>query len=204
MINVGQHLIVGIGMDSGHQAIEHTDRVMQGFDEGGQAVGGTRRVRDDGVGGLQHLMVDAIDHRRVNVLAARCGNHDLARATLQMEARLFLAREKTGALEHHIDTEVSPGQGRGITIGKHADPITIDDNRIAIDRDRTGKAAMRGIKSGQVGIGLCIAEVVDRNDLDRMPLATLVVGSQDVAADPAITIDGNAQGHRETPEEGGY
>src|SRR5690606_6428891 len=77
MVDVGQHLVVRVGMDGGHQTRFHTQLLMQGFDQRGQAVGGAGSVGNDGVGGLQHVVVHAVHDGGVNVLAARCGNDHL-------------------------------------------------------------------------------------------------------------------------------
>jgi hypothetical protein len=46
-----------------------------------------------------------------------------------------------------------------------------------------------------VGVRLGLAEVVDRDDLDVVLLAALVVGAEHVAADAAIAVDGDFDGH---------
>ena len=48
---------------------------------------------------------------------------------------------------------------------------------------------------GQVGVGLRLTKVVDGNDLNVVFLAALIVGPQHVAADAAVTIDRNFDGH---------
>jgi len=52
-----------------------------------------------------------------------------------------------------------------------------------------------GVVAGQVGVGLGIAQVVDGDDFDIVLLATFIVGTQDVAADATLTVDGDANGH---------
>jgi hypothetical protein len=54
---------------------------------------------------------------------------------------------------------------------------------------------MRRVKLRQMRVGFGIAEIVDGDDLQVMLLATFIVGTQDIAADAAIAIDGNAKGH---------
>src|SRR5581483_4658739 len=75
--HVGQHLVVGERVDGGHQAGDHADLVVQRLDQGRQAVGGAGGVGDDGVGGLQGLVIDAVDDGGVDVVAARGGDHHL-------------------------------------------------------------------------------------------------------------------------------
>ena len=70
-----------------------------------------------------------------------------------------------------------------------------DDEGVAIDDDSAGKLAVRGIVAGQVGVGVDRTKIVDRNDLDIMFFMALVVGTENVAADAAVAIDGDADGH---------
>jgi hypothetical protein len=48
-------------------------------------------------------------------------------------------------------------------------------------------------------IGLRVAQVIDGDDLDVVLLAALVVRTQDVAADAAIAVDGDFDGHCPDP-----
>ena len=54
---------------------------------------------------------------------------------------------------------------------------------------------MCGVILGQVGVRRRIAEIVDRNDLYVMLFTAFVVSAKHVAADTAIAIDGNLDGH---------
>ena len=53
---------------------------------------------------------------------------------------------------------------------------------------------MRGVVARQVRIGLGLAEVVDRDDLDVVLLPAFVMRAQDVAADAAVTVDSDFDG----------
>ena len=46
VVDVGQHLVVGIGMHGGHQAADDADRIVQHLGQRRQAVGGARGVGD--------------------------------------------------------------------------------------------------------------------------------------------------------------
>jgi hypothetical protein len=50
-----------------------------------------------------------------------------------------------------------------------------------------------------MSIGFWITQIVDRDDLDWVLFAALVVGAQDVAPDAAVTVDGNLDGHKKSP-----
>src|SRR5207253_10232979 len=52
-------LVVGVGVDGGHQAAPDAERLVQHLGDGGEAVGGARGVGDDGVPGR---VVGAVVH----------------------------------------------------------------------------------------------------------------------------------------------
>src|SRR5690606_10662174 len=155
--------------------------------------------RDDGVRGLQDLVVDAIDDGGVDVLAAGRRDDDLFRAALEVGGGLFLGGEQAGAFQHHVDPQVAPGQLGGITLGQHTDAVAVDHRGIAIGLDGAGDAAVGGVVAREVGVGLGVAQVVDRHDLEVVLLAVLVVGPKDIAANAAIAIDRHAYGHDGSP-----
>ncbi|MCY1536942.1 hypothetical protein D9M68_724180 [compost metagenome] len=195
VIDVGQDLVVGVGVHGGHQAVFQAQLVVQRLDQRGQAVGGARRVRDDGVGGLQHAVVHAVHDGGVDVLAAGSRDDDLLGAALDVRAGLFLGREEARALQDHVDLQLAPGQLGRVAVGQHADLVAVDDHEVAVDFDGARELAMGRVVARQVRVGLGIAQVVDGDDFDIVLLATFVVGTQDVAADATVTIDGDANGH---------
>jgi hypothetical protein len=198
--HVRQHLVVGVGVDGGHQAGFQADGVVQRLDQRGQAVGGAGSVRDDGVGRLQHVLVDAEDDGGVDILAARCRDDDLLGAALQVGRSLFLGGEEAGALQHDVHAQLAPWDFGRVTLREHADRIAVDDHVVAFDRDGARELAVGGVVAGQVGVRLGIAEVVDRHDLDVLLFAAFVESAQDVAADAAITVDCNFDRHCLAPD----
>jgi hypothetical protein len=54
---------------------------------------------------------------------------------------------------------------------------------------------MRGVVARQVGVGVRIAEVVDRDDGNLVVATVLVERPEDVASDAAVTIDANLDRH---------
>jgi hypothetical protein len=81
-------------------------------------------------------------------------------------AGLFLAGEQARALEHDVDAELAPRQLRRIALGQHADAVAVDDHVVAVDFDLARELAVRRVVARQVRVGLRVAEVVDRDDLD--------------------------------------
>ncbi len=54
---------------------------------------------------------------------------------------------------------------------------------------------MRGVVLRQVRIGLRVAEIVDRDDLDLVGALRFVQRAQDVAADSSVTVDTHFDRH---------
>ena len=54
-------------------------------------------------------MVDPVDDRCVNILAARCRDNDLLSAASQVCTGFFLTGEKSCALHDDIDAQFCPG-----------------------------------------------------------------------------------------------
>ena len=90
---------------------------------------------------------------------------------------------------------VAPRQLGGIALREHLDAIAVDDHRVAVDRDLARELAVRGVVARQMRVGLGAAEIVDGDDRDVVLLAAFVVGAQDVAADAAVAVDGDFDGH---------
>jgi len=103
--------------------------------------------------------------------------------------------EQAGRFDHDIDTEVLPRQLRRVAFRTNLDVVAIDDQVAACHADRARKLAVRGVVLGQVGIGLGIAEIVDRDDPDRVGAVVFVQRTQDVAADAAVAVDRDLDRH---------
>jgi hypothetical protein len=182
-------------MNRRHQAVLDADRRMQRLDEGRKAIGRARRVRYDRERLSEQSVVDTVDDRRIHILAARRGNHHLARARCKMGRSLFLAREEARAFEHDIDGERAPRQFRRIAHRQHLDTVAVDDQRIAVHVDRADKRTVHGVEAGQMRVDPRIAEIVDRDNADFVRPLRFVQRTQDVAADAAITVDRHVDGH---------
>jgi hypothetical protein len=152
-------------------------------------------IGDHRMRGFQGAVIHAVNHRGVDVLVAGRREDDFLRAGIEVGPGLGFAGEQAGALEHHIDAKFLPWQFGGVALGADFDLVAIDDQVLAVDRHGARKFAMGGVVLGQVGIDFRVAQVVDRNDLNIMLLAALVMRTQDVAADAAIAVYCNADGH---------
>ena len=195
VIHVGQDLIIGVRVNRSHQTLNQTQLLVQGLDERRQTIGRAGGIRDDGVGALQRLVIHAVHDGGIHVLAARRGDDHFLRPGLEMSRRLFLGRKEARALQNNVYTELSPGQFRRIALGEHTDPVAVHHHAVAIDSHGPGKLAVGRIVPRQVGVGIGVTQVIDRHDGDLASAPGLVEGAKNIAADMAVTIDGNFDGH---------
>ena len=70
MVHIGQTLVVGVGVDGGHQTVFNADGLVQRLNQGRQAVGGARGVRNHRICGFEHLVVHAVNDGGVHIFAA--------------------------------------------------------------------------------------------------------------------------------------
>jgi hypothetical protein len=73
---------------------------------------------------------------------------------------------KPCALEHEIHAQFAPGQFGRIALRDHADAVAVDHHGVAVDVHIAAEAAVHGVETRQMGIGIGIAQIVDRDDLD--------------------------------------
>src|SRR5205823_1754102 len=94
--------------------------------------------------------------------------------------------------------KIFPRQLRRVFKGRHLDGAVAAANRVALDRHFTGKAAVHRIVAQQMRIGLDRREIVDGDDFGIVALG-FDDRTQDIAADTAESINGNANGHSRSP-----
>ncbi|MNM86413.1 hypothetical protein D3C81_985640 [compost metagenome] len=197
MVDVGQDLVVGVGMDGGHQPLLDAELAVQHLGDGRQAVGGAGRIGNDLVRGAQNIVVDPIHHRGVRTLG-RCRNNHLASARRQMGSGLGAFGEQPGAFEHHIDRLGFPRQLGRIADGTDRDPVAIDDQAFMIGLDSGRERAVHAVVLEQVSVHGAVAKVVDGDDLQVLAVALGIQCAKDIAPDAAESIDGDAKGHEIT------
>src|SRR5690349_13274074 len=135
-------------------------------------------------------MIDAVYDRAVDVLLAGGRDHHLLCPRLNVRAGLRLAGEETGALHDEVDAERFPRQLGGVALRHDLDAVVVDDDAVAVHAHRGREAPVRGVVLQQVGVGLGVAQVVDRDELQPVLLATFIVGPQHHASDASKTVDG--------------
>ena len=106
-------LVVGVGVDRGHEALVDADRVVEHLGDRREAIGRARSVGDDGVRLGQLVVVDAVDDGEVDAVGRRRDQHALG-AGGQMRRRLLLRGEDAGAFQRDVDAERLPRQLRRV------------------------------------------------------------------------------------------
>ena len=99
----------------------------------------------------------------------------------------------------HSSTTSTPrspqGSRAGVPFREHRDPVAVDHEVVAVDFDLAGEAAVGGVVAGEMGVGLGVAEIVDRHDPELVGPAALVEGAEDVPSDASETVDAYFDGH---------
>jgi hypothetical protein len=186
-------LIVGIGVDRGHQPALDADRIVEHLRERGEAVGGAAGVRNDGVCGGQRRVVDAVDHGEIDFLRGRRDQHPL-RSRVEMLLAAGAVGEEAGAFERDIDAISLVRQLGRIALGRHVDALAVDDQVVAIDLDRALERTVDRIALEQAGVGFRIGQVVDRDEFEIM-VGALDDRARDIAPDAPETVDRNLGRH---------
>src|SRR5947209_9143714 len=111
-----------------------------------------------------------------------------------MGFRLLFRGENAGAFERDVDAELPMRQRGRVADRRYPDLLTVNDERIALDRDLAREAAVNGIEPQEMGVGLDRAEIVDGHDLDVLP-SGLDDGAQYVAPDSPEAVDRHLDRH---------
>lgn len=198
-----QVLVLRVGVDGGHQALDDAELVVEDLGERAQAVRGARGVRDDVLAAVVLVVVDA-QHDGDVLVAGRRGDDDLLGAGVQVTLRLGACGEDAGRLDDDVNAQVAPGKGRRTLLDlERLDLVIADDDRvIALQADVIGQPAQDGVELQQVGQGGVIGQVVDRDDLDVSvdPLSLLRVQCpKEVPADPAKPVYAYPDSHVALP-----
>ena len=188
MVDVGQVLVIGVGVDGGHQAVFNAELTVQDLRHRCQAVGGAGSIGNNVMGLAQNVVVDTVDHCRIGIFAGSGDNH-LARASSNMCLSLAAFSEQTCAFKHHIDVQCRPRQFGRIANRGHADAVAIDGQAFLIVFDIGVERAVNRVVLEQMGIDRTVTQIVDGDDLQVLTVALGIQCAQDVTADTAKTID---------------
>ena len=175
VVDVGQHLVVGVGVDRGHQASARCRSCRAAaWPPGPGSWWCSWRWRSPCALALSTLVVDAVDDRRVDVLAAGGRDDHLLRARLQVRRGLLLASVNRPV---HSITTSTPSSAHGSSAGlrmaqtRMRSPLTIMLSPSTDTVPGNLPCAVSYLVRWALVCG--VAEVVDGDDLDVVLLAAL-------------------------------
>ena len=186
-------LVVGVGVDRGHEATLDPDEVVQNLGDGREAVGGAAGVGDDQVVARQHIVVHTEDHGLQVALRGGGDKHALGTG---VEVRLGSVDrlEEPGAFEHDVHAHLAVRQLARLTLAGDGDLLAVHDQRIAVDIDRAGEATMGRIELEQQRIGARVGQIVDRHQFEVV-IGPLQNRPRDKPPDAPETVDCNLGRH---------
>ena len=190
---VHQHLVAGVGVDGGHQALLDAEGVVQHLDQGHEAVGRARGVGDDLVlRRVEVLVVHPVDERGVGSLAGRRDDHQLG-AGVEVSGRLVPIGEEAGGLDDHVHPEITPRELLRIADGQHLQDVAVHGDAFIGGGDVVGQHAQHRVVLEQVRHGGHGTEVVHGHEVDVR--SGLLGRPEEVAPDPTEPVDAYAYRH---------
>jgi hypothetical protein len=187
--DIGETLIVGIGVDRGHEAPLDPELIVEDLDDRCQAVGGARGVGDDLVVFAQILVVDSKDHGGTQFVLCGNGEDHTLGPGLDVLRHGMLGAEHAGGFDDDIDSEFLPREFSRIHDGEQLHPMASGRQMAVVQYYLAGELAHDGVVLEQIGGHLVVGEVVDRNDLDAR-IGPLADHPEDRPADPPEPVDG--------------
>ena len=139
------------------------------------------------------LVIDPVNKVSRAFLYGR-GNHHLAHPGVEVRLELFRRFERTGAVNHHINTQFRERQFRQRCLPGKPDTAVAEGDCVRVRRAQTGiPATMDGIELQQVRMDCCITrDVVKQHDFGIE--AFVHESANDKLSNPAKAVDGDAHG----------
>ena len=196
VVAVQNALVVGVGVDGGHQAAFYAEGVVQHLDHRGKAVGGAGGVGDDAVGGVvQDGVVDADDDGGVGA-AGGGGDDDLAGAAAgDVGGGFGGVGEAAGAFHYDIHAHFGPGDAGRVVFLEHTDGFAVHE-QVAVDGGgAAGVGAVGAVVFEEVGGGRGVAGAVDGHQVQAVMIGGGEGGPGDQASDASESVNADAGHH---------
>src|SRR2546430_2592136 len=180
-------LVVGVGVNGGHESLFDRAGVVEHFGEWRNAVRGARRVRDDVVlVGVVGVVVDA-EHDRHVWIGRGSRDDDLLRAGVEMLLRAVAVGEEPGRLDDEVDLELAPWQRSRVPFREHLQFRRACSDDAVPDLHVLAELPENGVELQKVPHSLGVTKIVDSHDLE-IP-RTLKVRAKEVPANPPESVD---------------
>ena len=174
-------------------------------------VGGAGGGGDDGVAGLQHVVVDVVNDGG-QIVAGRRGDNDLLGAGVDVSLGLGLGGVEAGALEHDVNVQGFPGQVGRLGLGVDGDFLAVHGDGagnlhglavffehglfgfdgVLVFADHAAVTLLSGVILEQMSQHRGAGQVVDGNDLIPGSVEHL---TESETADASKTVDSNFYSH---------
>ena len=182
----------GHGVNGSHEGLLNAELVVDGLDHGGETVGGARGARDEVLGAIVGLVVDADDNGE-GVILGGGGVDDLLGATVDDGLGLLLGEEDAGGLADVVSVEGTPADLLGVAAAGGLDLLAVEDKEVAVDLDGSLGDAVDGV------VLVLVGHVVGGGGtgVDGVEVSVIVIHDDagDETADTAETVDAHAGGH---------
>ncbi|MNY39790.1 hypothetical protein D3C86_1744920 [compost metagenome] len=116
-------------MNSGHQAFNDTEVVVDNFSQWSQAVGGARCVRNDILASIL-LEVCAFNEHR-GVVFGRTSQNNFLRTRSDVFTRRFVGQEQTRCFSNNVNVNFVPLQVSRVTFCGNTDSFAVN-NQVAV------------------------------------------------------------------------
>merc|ERR1719410_1407031 len=126
-------------MDSGHKSLDDAEVIVQHFGDGGEAVGGARRIREDWLARVL-LVVHAHDEHRGRLRRGR--DADTACASLEVCLGFVNLLEYSSGLDHGVNSAAAPWDVSRVLLGEYRDSPPIYEEVVSPVRNVALKHSM--------------------------------------------------------------
>ena len=141
--------------------------------------------------GIVGVLVDA-EHDGDIFVPGRCGDDDAPGAALEVRRRLARIGEETGRFDHELGAQLAPGDPGWVALGHHGHAPAIDHDGVGLRPHLAREAPVVAVVLEQVGVGLCVGEVVDRDHLQRIGVV-VQHGLERLAPDASEAVDADSR-----------
>ena len=135
---VEQLLVVGVGVDRGHDAVLDAKIIQQNFCHGSQTIGRAGGVGDDVVQfRIIGLVVDAQHDSDIRILRRR-GNNDVLGSGREVFPCAFAVGKAPGRFDDDVHLQILPGKFLWVLHCKHLNGLAVDEDLVAFGLDASG------------------------------------------------------------------
>lgn len=197
--DVENDLVVGVGVNRGHEALVDTEFIDENFHDRGEAVGRAGRIGNTLVFRLEFGIVDTEDAGQIDIIFGGSAEDDLAGASLDVAVvtgvvAIGTAGETAGAFENDVGSELGPRNIGGIAFGANRNRFAVDNESVVGEGDLTTLETAVGAvvleKNREI---LRVRQIVDPDDVEFF--GGFHHATENETTDTTETVDTNIDSH---------